>query len=867
MKSPIRGEPQGNGPTRAAEEPTVALAEASTRSSVPTPAAAPHAQPAAPGSAMPASVIPASAMPASPAPGDEACAKPESRPMVWTFHYRQDAPSGVRSELLGLIPLTARRILDVGCGDGKLGETIKARQTCQVVGVVAHECSGHVARSRLDQVLTGDPEAVILDWPADAPDTFDCIVLTRMLATMRNMRQVLERLRDRLAPGGMLLVDVPNDRHQAVLSGLMAGNWTKEPVLEGGQPSHQHVFTARRLEELLASAGWKVRQAYSIPGAAHADWVAAGRPGQAQIGQGVIVGIPPEEAEEFYVREWLVVAEGARVAVGEQGRLGSHGEQLPRCLVMMPTYNRLEYTRLALEGLLAQDYPGEWQLVIWDNGSTDGSVDWIRQRTRGLSHVRVIEWPCNRGVVFPMNEVWGADKRAELLAKVDNDTLVPPDWLRLLAEWHLASDRWGVLSGFHFRQEGEAQAEDRWMCRFGGRQVLRQPHVGGCAIMLKREVYERFGPIAHRTGDPERPFMDFGWTFYQEALHAAGWINGYAWPAIHVDHMEDTRSEHCIRSLPHQQYKRALRGMSLEESTQAMCIWRPMECTGEVEPTPVEPARATTVAAATARSAPGEQAPAPSTRGIRAAPRLVQAVQPGRLPRFHQDFDHDYGELVGRLQAALRDPRSCVPFAWVRFGEVERAICEKRRIETRDGWSYPGGDSPFAEDVREALHYTARDYYLGICGSDTTSANQPGSNSESRDWYLRQARVPTQQISFANLLTNANYQRFREVDLSAAVLVASRGGDIEVPPDVLVFNERLDRMLDRVLDRMLDVRRPILVSAGPATCVLIQRYWKWSRHKQVVLDAGSAIDEVTRGQRTQPDHEPTSREANMVCGW
>jgi hypothetical protein len=69
--------------------------------------------------------------------------------------------------------------------------------------------------------------------------------------------------------------------------------------------------------------------------------------------------------------------------------------------------------------------------------------------------------------------------------------------------------------------------------------------------------------------------MDGGWTGYQQKLDELGYINGYPWPFVHVDHMEDTRSPHCIRTKEHEEYKQALRGMSLEEFTDQLCVWRP----------------------------------------------------------------------------------------------------------------------------------------------------------------------------------------------------------------------------------------------------------------------------------------------------
>ena len=77
--------------------------------------------------------------------------------------------------------------------------------------------------------------------------------------------------------------------------------------------------------------------------------------------------------------------------------------------------------------------------------------------------------------------------------------------------------------------------------------------------------------------------MDSGWTFYQQRMTDEGLVNGYPWPPVHVDHMEDTRSQRCVRTAAHQEYKQRLRGMSLEQFTQELCVWRPQWETREGE--------------------------------------------------------------------------------------------------------------------------------------------------------------------------------------------------------------------------------------------------------------------------------------------
>jgi glycosyltransferase involved in cell wall biosynthesis len=51
----------------------------------------------------------------------------------------------------------------------------------------------------------------------------------------------------------------------------------------------------------------------------------------------------------------------------------------PSISVVVPTYNRADYLRITLACLSAQDYEGQWQIVIADDGSTDRTPDVISE--------------------------------------------------------------------------------------------------------------------------------------------------------------------------------------------------------------------------------------------------------------------------------------------------------------------------------------------------------------------------------------------------------------------------------------------------------------------------------------------------------
>lgn len=213
--------------------------------------------------------------------------------------------------------------------------------------------------------------------------------------------------------------------------------------------------------------------------------------------------------------------------------------------------------------------------------------------------------------------------------------------------------------------------------------------------------------------------------------------------------------------------------------------------------------------------------------------------------QFHQDFMRDFDEFD--FWGA--------PFAFARFADGERAICMGTPIKGQDGWSFDGRQADFAAQLNAALRYDAPGYYVGISDGCCDLA--------AKEWYLQQIRVPLARVTFSNIFVNANYRRFKPIDTSDMAIVASEGGDYWVPEDVM--NSNFD--LDQLVHRLLAVDRPILVSAGPASCIIIHRYWQRAVKKQVIVDVGSAIDERTKGRKTRQYQVPGTRTAELCCRW
>ncbi len=128
----------------------------------------------------------------------------------------------------------------------------------------------------------------------------------------------------------------------------------------------------------------------------------------------------------------------------------SPGQAAPiKVTVAIPTYNRADFLRQTLAGIVAQQFPRDhFEVLVIDNNSTDhtravvaefGSAQpaprYLREEKQGLDYAR------NRAI---------AEARGEIIVFGDDDILVQPDWLAqmtvpLLAD--TATRRIGAIGG------------------------------------------------------------------------------------------------------------------------------------------------------------------------------------------------------------------------------------------------------------------------------------------------------------------------------------------------------------------------------------------------------------------------------------
>lgn len=103
--------------------------------------------------------------------------------------------------------------------------------------------------------------------------------------------------------------------------------------------------------------------------------------------------------------------------------------------------NRLEYTRVCIDSIRHYTKAGSYELIVIDNGSTDGTPEWLV----GQSDIHAIYNQENLGIPFGYNQGIRAAKGESILL-LNRDTVVTDKWLELLESCLYSSSDIGAVS-------------------------------------------------------------------------------------------------------------------------------------------------------------------------------------------------------------------------------------------------------------------------------------------------------------------------------------------------------------------------------------------------------------------------------------
>lgn len=171
---------------------------------------------------------------------------------------RSAAYTTPRPDVVALVPAGARRILDVGCSNGALGRSLQQQEPQrELCGIEFNGDFCAAARATFALVVQADLNT--LDWAgALAERQFDCIIFADVLEHLQRPQDCLAQAVRCLAPGGVIVLSLPNIRHLSALAAIFVQGRFPQRARGIFDSTHLRWFTIADAHALLAAAGLRV---------------------------------------------------------------------------------------------------------------------------------------------------------------------------------------------------------------------------------------------------------------------------------------------------------------------------------------------------------------------------------------------------------------------------------------------------------------------------------------------------------------------------------------------------------------------------------------------------------------------------------
>ncbi|MEM7641569.1 MAG: glycosyltransferase [Pseudomonadota bacterium] len=170
---------------------------------------------------------------------------------------------------------------------------------------------------------------------------------------------------------------------------------------------------------------------------------------------------------------------------------------MPSITAIIPTYNRAVYLREALDALGRQTRPVD-EIIVWDDGSTDDTVDAVRDWGKGVRYFRSENGGKSRALNAAMAQASG-----DCIWICDDDDLALPQAAETLSAMLEADPAAGVAGGGYRRfWDGHGgrveQGPGYWPDLSTGapiRHLLEDIFLFQNATLVRRGLYDRVGPF------------------------------------------------------------------------------------------------------------------------------------------------------------------------------------------------------------------------------------------------------------------------------------------------------------------------------------------------------------------------------------
>jgi glycosyltransferase involved in cell wall biosynthesis len=160
--------------------------------------------------------------------------------------------------------------------------------------------------------------------------------------------------------------------------------------------------------------------------------------------------------------------------------------------VVIPCFNVAETIGAQLEALSKQQCSEPWEIIIADNGSTDETLEIIKQYQQKLPNLRIVDASATKGSAHARN-IGASFALSESLAFCDADDEVTSNWVAAMIE---ALSKHDFVAGY----SDYSKLNEPWVVQCCGlreangiKDYVYFPYAGGNNLGVKRWVHNSVG--------------------------------------------------------------------------------------------------------------------------------------------------------------------------------------------------------------------------------------------------------------------------------------------------------------------------------------------------------------------------------------
>lgn len=204
---------------------------------------------------------------------------------------------------------------------------------------------------------------------------------------------------------------------------------------------------------------------------------------------------------------------------------------MPKVIIIIPSYNSMRFIGKCLRSILATDYPN-FEVILVDDGSTDGSLEYVRKNFGYDKRLKIIKNPKRLGPAASRN-IGIKVANGDYIAFIETDMEVEPNWLKEALKVLTSNSSIGAV----YCKVRDTNEKDRiqaagllilphtgwvvnvglWEKDLGQYDDVRDTIAGAVGLVVKREVIDLIGgfdeKLTHNIDD-----IDYCWRI---------WLAGY----------------------------------------------------------------------------------------------------------------------------------------------------------------------------------------------------------------------------------------------------------------------------------------------------------------------------------------------------